>query len=147
MLVLTRLVPLFLIAWLLSFTLASLCHSLYVVNQLVNVGIEVSFDDSARLITDDWLGLLTTYGAIIAIAFALAFWCASYLNNKVKQPTQWVFALAGTGAMAIVLIAIESIMNINIIAGARGWGFYAQLLTGAAGGFVFATLKTKFASS
>jgi hypothetical protein len=43
-------------------------------------------------------------------------------------------------AFAIVLIAIESIMNIHIIAGARGWGFYAQLLAGAVGGFAFSQL-------
>jgi hypothetical protein len=43
-------------------------------------------------------------------------------------------------AFAIVLIAIESIMNIHIIAGARGWGFYAQLLAGAVGGFTFSQL-------
>ena len=42
--------------------------------------------------------------------------------------------------VAIVLIAIESIMNIHIIAGARGWGFYAQLLAGAVGGFAFSQL-------
>ena len=29
-------------------------------------------------------------------------------------------------------------MNITIIAGARGWGFYAQLCAGAVGGYVFA---------
>jgi hypothetical protein len=31
-------------------------------------------------------------------------------------------------------------MNITIIAGARGWGFYAQLCAGAVGGYVFAKL-------
>jgi hypothetical protein len=31
-------------------------------------------------------------------------------------------------------------MNINIIAGARGWGFYLQLLAGGIGGWVFAKL-------
>ncbi|MGY8877170.1 MAG: hypothetical protein ACKVJ5_12690, partial [Pseudoalteromonas sp.] len=51
-----------------------------------------------------------------------------------------LFVIAGIVAFAIVLIAIESIMNIHIIAGARGWGFYAQLLAGAVGGFTFSQL-------
>jgi len=140
---LTRLLPSFLIAWLLSFTLASLFHSQYVVNQLVNVGVAVSLDDRVRLILDDWQGLLLTYGVIIAVALTLAFLTANWLNGKVKQSNELIFTLAGIGAFAIVLIIIESMMNINIIAGARGSGFYAQLASGAAGGFIFAKITNR----
>ena len=40
---LTRILPSFLVSWLFTFTLASLFHSQYVVNQLVNVGVVVGF--------------------------------------------------------------------------------------------------------
>lgn len=70
---LTRLLPSFLASWLLTFTLASLFHSQYVVNQLVNVGVVVGFSDRVSLTLDDWLGLLPTYGAIIAVALLIAF--------------------------------------------------------------------------
>jgi hypothetical protein len=36
-------------------------------------------------------------------------------------------------------------MNIHIIAGARGWGFYLQLLAGALGGLLFALLTKALA--
>ena len=137
---LTRILPSFLVSWLLTFTLASLFHSQYVVNQLVNVGVVVGLSDRASLTLDDWLGLLPTYGAIIALALAIAFFVTAKLNKKVKKYSTQLFVIAGIVAFAIVLIAIESIMNIHIIAGARGWGFYAQLLAGAVGGFTFSQL-------
>ncbi|WP_278381877.1 hypothetical protein [Pseudoalteromonas distincta] len=137
---LTRILPSFLVSWLFTFTLASLFHSQYVVNQLVNVGVVVGLSDRASLTFDDWLGLLPTYGAIIALALAIAFFVTAKLNKKVKKYSTQLFVIAGIVAFAIVLIAIESIMNIHIIAGARGWGFYAQLLAGAVGGFTFSQL-------
>ena len=140
MLFLTRILPSFLVSWLLTFTLASLFHSQYVVNQLVNVGVVVLLSDRASLTLDDWLGLLPTYGAIIAVALAIAFFVTAKLNKKVQKYGTQLFIIAGIVAFAIVLIAIESIMNIHIIAGARGWGFYAQLLAGAVGGFAFSQL-------
>ncbi|XQF90332.1 hypothetical protein ACOBV8_00550 [Pseudoalteromonas espejiana] len=137
---LTRVLPIFLVSWLLTFTLASLFHSQYVVNQLVNVGVVVSLSDRINLTLDDWLGLLPTYGAIIAIALAIAFLVTAKLTKNIKQYSMALFIAAGITAFAVVLIAIESIMNIHIIAGARGWGFYMQLLAGATGGLLFAVL-------
>lgn len=140
---LTRILPAFLVAWLLTFTLASLFHSQYVVNQLVNVGVVVSVSDRVNLSLDDWLGLLPTYGAIIAVALAIAFLVTAKLNKQLKKYSVALFIMAGIAAFAVVLIAIESIMNIHIIAGARGWGFYMQLLAGASGGLLFSTLLNR----
>ncbi|MDP2633639.1 MAG: hypothetical protein ACPG5Z_12060 [Pseudoalteromonas sp.] len=140
---LTRLLPSFLASWLLTFTLASLFHSQYVVNQLVNVDVEIALSDRVSLTLSDWLGLLPTYGAIIAIALAIAFTVAQWLAKKHTNLRFPLFIVAGIVAFATVLIVIESIMNIHIIAGARGWGFYTQLLAGAVGGSVFSVLTQR----
>ena len=142
---LTRLLPIFLVSWLFTFTLASLFHSQYVVNQLVDVGVVVSLSDRINLTLDDWLGLLPTYGAIIAIALAIAFFAVVLLIKKFKKYSMALFVASGITAFAVVLVAIESIMNIHIIAGARGWGFYLQLLAGALGGLLFALLTKALA--
>ncbi|MDC9526496.1 hypothetical protein PSH54_13450 [Pseudoalteromonas sp. Angola-30] len=142
---LTRLLPIFLVSWLFTFTLASLFHSQYVVNQLVDVGVVVSLSDRINLTLDDWLGLLSTYGAIIAIALAIAFFAVVLLVKKFKKYSMALFVASGITAFAVVLVAIESIMNIHIIAGARGWGFYLQLLAGALGGLLFALLTKALA--
>ncbi|MFD2167177.1 hypothetical protein ACFSJY_13040 [Thalassotalea euphylliae] len=137
----TRFLPSFFVSWLLTFTLASLFHSQYVVNQLVNVGVVVKFNDRLNLTLDDWLGLLPTYGSIIAIAFLIAFPLAGLALKKLPTQRTALFALAGFFAFITVLTIIESIMNIHIIAGARGWGFYAQLFAGTIGGYVFAQMS------
>ena len=142
---LTRLLPIFLVSWLFTFTLASLFHSQYVVNQLVDVGVVVSLSNRINLTLDDWLGLLPTYGAIIAIALAIAFFAVVLLAKKFKKYSMVLFVASGITAFAVVLVAIESIMNIHIIAGARGWGFYLQLLAGALGGLLFALLTKALA--
>ena len=142
---LTRLLPIFLVSWLFTFTLASLFHSQYVVNQLVDVGVVVSLSDRINLTLDDWLGLLPTYGAIIAIALAIAFFAVVLLIKKFEKYSMVLFVASGITAFAVVLVAIESIMNIHIIAGARGWGFYLQLLAGALGGLLFALLTKALA--
>ena len=142
---LTRLLPIFLVSWLFTFTLASLFHSQYVVNQLVDVGVVVSLSNRINLTLDDWLGLLPTYGAIIAIALAIAFFAVVLLIKKFKKYSMALFVASGITAFAVVLVAIESIMNIHIIAGARGWGFYLQLLAGALGGLLFALLTKALA--
>ncbi|QDP00934.1 hypothetical protein [Thalassotalea sp. PS06] len=138
---LTRFLLPFLVSWLLTFSLASLFHSQYVVNQLVKVGVVVEFGDRLNLTFDDWLGLLPTYGTIIAVALLIAFGIAGWISKKLENYRLPLFILAGIAAFITVLLAIESIMNINIIAGARGWGFYAQLLAGAIGGYVFARMS------
>lgn len=142
---LTRLLPIFLVSWLFTFTLASLFHSQYVVNQLVDVGVVVSLSDRINLTLDDWLGLFPTYGAIIAIALAIAFFVVLLLAKKLEKYSMVLFVASGITAFAVVLLAIESIMNIHIIAGARGWGFYLQLLAGALGGLLFALLTKALA--
>ncbi|WP_372860066.1 hypothetical protein, partial [Pseudoalteromonas sp.] len=105
---LTRILPSFLVSWLLTFTLASLFHSQYVVNQLVNVGVVVGFNDRVNLTFEDWLGLLPTYGAIIAIALSIAFLVTWLIAKKLKNQGIQLFVIAGVVAFATALIAIES---------------------------------------
>ena len=109
------------------------------------MGVVVSLSDRINLTLDDWLGLLPTYGAIIAIALAIAFFVVLLLAKKFKKYSMVLFVASGITAFAVVLVAIESIMNIHIIAGARGWGFYLQLLAGALGGLLFALLTRALA--
>lgn len=140
---LARFLPPFFISWLFAFTLASLWHSQYVVNQLVEVGVVVAFSDRLSMTIDDWIGLLPTYGSIIAISFVLAFLVAGWISKKAVQQRTALFAIAGVVAFFTVLTAIESLMNIHVIAGARGWGLYAQLVSGGIGGLLFARLSNR----
>jgi len=139
---LTRYLPPFLLTWILTFTLASVLHSQFVVNELVKVGVKIRLLDRISLTIDDWIGLLPTYGIIIAVGLLIAFAIAGLLIKKLPTKRFALFLIAGAAAFATFLLAMQPIMNITIIAGAREAGFYAQILAGAVGGAVFARLTS-----
>ncbi|MFC3094575.1 hypothetical protein DRW07_13200 [Alteromonas sediminis] len=140
---LTRYLPPFLFTWILTFTLASVLHSQFVVNELVNVGVKIRLLDRLSLTIDDWVGLLPTYGVIIAIGLLLAFIVVGFIIKKAPEKRFILFLCAGAAAFAVLLSAMQPIMQITIIAGAREAGFYAQILAGAIGGALFAKLTAK----
>ena len=139
---LARYLPPYLLTWIATFSLASLLHSQFVVNELVNVGVKIGPLDRLSLTIDDWVGLLPTYGVIIAVALLIAFSIAGLILKKLPNRRFVLFLLAGATAFAVVLLAMQPIMNITIIAGAREAGFYAQVLAGAIGGALFARITS-----
>ena len=56
----------FIRAWFLTFTLASMAHTQFNLWQLGKVDIAVSLNQRIAMTGQDWLGLLPTYGVIIA---------------------------------------------------------------------------------
>ena len=134
------------VSWLLAsaagFVAASISHSISVLNRLQAIGIEITLDDRLRMMADDLLGLLPSYGVVIALALALAFFAASRL---VKQWPRWrvgLYALAGFCGLLCALLAMQPILDITLIAGARGSaGLITQCLCGALAGAVYATLR------
>ena len=143
---LTRYLPPFLLTWLVTFSLASLFHSQFNVNQLVDVGVKINVLDRVSLTIDDWVGLLPTYGIIIAIGLLLGFTIAGLLLKRLNGSRFTLFLIAGATTFVVMLLAMQPIMNITLIAGAREAGFYAQVLAGALGGALFARL-TKASST
>lgn len=92
---------------------------------------------------EDWLGLLPTYGAIIAVGLVIAFSVSNLIGNKLQSQRDYsgfIYAIAGTLCMACILLLMRPIMHITLIAGARGVGFYWQLLAGVLGGVAFSFL-------
>jgi hypothetical protein len=53
-----------------------------------------------------------------------------------------VYAAAGGLAIVCILLAMYPILNVTMIAGARGWsGLLSQSIAGAIGGIIFANMK------
>ena len=98
------------------------------------------------MVFDDWLGLLPTYGVIIGIGLLLAFIACNLLLRK-RQYSYGInvllYALAGAFSLCVMLVSMQPIMDITLIAGARGNGIYAQMLAGFFGGIMFASFDQK----
>lgn len=142
----------FFAAWLTTFTLASFFHSSMVLSELT--GLEVKIDIATRLsfVGHDWLGLVGTYGVIILLGLLLSLSFTLPIKKRIDswrtEPsstpfTQLKWYAFATGTMMFIVIqAMYPILEITVIAGARGFvGTVLQVLSGVMGGIIFASIK------
>ncbi|MFQ3196766.1 MAG: hypothetical protein ACJAUL_003498 [Paraglaciecola sp.] len=132
----------FLLAVLVSFILASLAHSQFVLFELAKVGVQIDMASRVSMTLDDLLGLRQSYGPAIALGLLLAFAVMGAIRKYRPHTTPWVYPLGGALAMLVMLLAMQPIMHITLIAGARTpFGILAQCAAGFAGGWVFMKLR------
>ena len=134
-----------LVSWLgascVGFVAASLCHSQQVQAQLINLGAHIDFSTRLAAMADDLVGLSPTYLPIIAVGFAIAFFIATFTRTKTSWPPALLFSLAGAAALGCILALMQPIMEITLMAGARGWlGLGLEIAAGALGGLTYAYL-------
>jgi hypothetical protein len=121
---------------------ATALSSAMVLAMLTEVGAPLGAGDMARMIIDDLAGFGPLYGALIAVALAIAFLAAAVVTRAVRPLRPVVFAVAGAAAMAVMLTLMEQVFfGVQLVAGARTPpGFLMQAGAGAAAGLVFAAL-------
>ncbi len=139
-----------LLPWLLAatagFVVASVSHSQAVLYRLTALGIEIPLAVRLQSTWNDLVGLSPAYWPIIGVGLAIALPCAGWLSGRWPSLRLGLFMLAGFTAMAAILLSMQPIMEITVVAGARGaLGMLAQCLSGAIAGAVFAlTAPPKF---
>lgn len=130
-----------------TFILASALQTQAVLSGLLNIGAEIPISLRIQTIFVDLIGLFPTYGLVILLGMLIAMAVASLLISKLPSTPQTartlVYATAGALAMLCILLAMYPILNVTMIAGARGWsGLLSQCIAGAIGGIIFANIKT-----
>lgn len=139
-----RLCSHFLIAAIFAFVLASLTHSQFVMAELTSVGVNISMADRLSMSLDDLIGLLPTYGVVIAISLLIAFCITALLVKRFSLPASLMYFVGGGLGITTALLAMHPILDITLIAGARStFGFICQSFAGAMGGWVFCHLRNK----
>ena len=135
-------------SWAVGFLLASLFHSIFVLMGLVQIGVELKVSDWLSMIGQDTLGLLPTYGTIIAVALLLAFLVTHFIVSRIsthgaKGATPFIlFTIAGGLSFLLMLIAMQPILDITLIAGARSaMGLAAQCVAGICAGAMYSYLS------
>ncbi|MFA3792989.1 hypothetical protein AB6T38_17920 [Aliiglaciecola sp. SL4] len=128
----------FIAATLSCFILASLLHTQFVLHELSKLDVAISWQTRLSATGSDIIGLLPTYGVIILVGLLLAFLSVFWLNKLFVKPRPWLYPLGGAVAMFAILSAMQPIMDITLIAGARTQlGILSQCLAGLFGGWVF----------
>lgn len=138
-----RIVPIWLIAALITTLGISIVHSLMIQQGLVDLGVIIPPSLRLETMGKDFLGLLPALGAVVALGFAIAFFIAGKLHRFAPPPVRALaYPLAGAVAIAAALALMKLQFSMTPIAGARTTeGFALMILTGAIGGFIFARLK------
>tara|TARA_B100001063_G_scaffold237635_1_gene258737 strand:- start:450 stop:920 length:471 start_codon:yes stop_codon:yes gene_type:complete len=138
----------FLPAWLATFLVACSLHTLQVLNALSDLGVAISPSEWLSTAWKDVVGLLPTYGIIIAVALLLAFGVVTIIRKYAikhgitKPRFITLTSLAGASSIAVALLAMQPILNVTLIAGARGYdGFLLQCFAGLLGGFIYGLLR------
>lgn len=134
----------FFIAVFCTFLLASLFHTQFVLHELVSLGIVIEFDTRISASIDDFVGLIPLYGSIVTIAMLFGLSATKLLHKLSDKASLWLYPIAGFVAMLTVLLAMQPIMDITFLAGARSvFGTICQGIAGMFGGFVFMQLRHK----
>lgn len=135
----------FLTATATTFLLASISHTLFVLNELVNLDISISSSVYTQTILDDLQGLLPGYGAVIALGFLIAFTALKLLSKELANqpnPAWFWWGIAGGLTLLSALLLMQPLLDITLIAGARsGSGFAVQCMAGVCGGIVYGILR------
>ena len=125
-----------------TFVIASVAHSQFVLLELVKINIDVPLSDWLSMTVSDIAGLSIGYGAVIAITLLLCFLILTLVNAKWIRLPVWAYIVGAALAIALMLLAMQPLLNVTLIAGARSTlGFLAQCCAGLLGGYCFARVR------
>ncbi len=139
------------IAFILAIVVATLAGTIAstqdVIARLAELGAPVTLLDRFVMTAHDFVGMGPAYGAVIALAFLIAFTVA-WLVIRVAPPLRLIgYVLAGAAAVAIALQAMIAVFGTVPIAGARDiYGFSAMVAGGALAGLAFALVSARRAA-
>ncbi|WP_100643833.1 hypothetical protein [Alteromonas facilis] len=139
-----RWIKAWLIASVVTYLLASIAHSQFVLLELLKIDIDVSASQWVSMTASDLAGLGLTYGPVIMLSLLIAFLSLTAVSKYILRTPNWVFVVGGALAIAIMLLAMQPILNVTLIAGARSTlGFLSQCCAGLVGGWTFARLSSR----
>ncbi|WP_371195701.1 hypothetical protein [Glaciecola sp. SC05] len=131
-----------LLASIVGFIFASMLHTQSVLAKLTEIDVIITVSERLNTTWHDLIGLAPTYGLIICITLLLSFSVAGLLNKKLKASKHIIYPLAGGAGFLLMLIAMQPILGVTIIAGARGTiGLLLQISAGVLAGICFAQFR------
>lgn len=138
----------FIVAVIVCFILASIAHSQFVLAGLTGIGVEIATSDRISMTVSDIGGLAIGYGSVVFIALGTGFLIINAVSRWVLPLPKLRYPLAGFLAIGGALLAMQPLLNVTLIAGAREpLGFFLQCVAGLVGGYVFMTLMQKNSSN
>ncbi|MFK7859539.1 MAG: hypothetical protein AB8B64_11985 [Granulosicoccus sp.] len=131
------------IASCITYGLASIAHSHYVLVHLERMGVSVALSDRLRMTLGDLAGLYA-YAMVITIGLIIG-WAIMAGIRRLFSVSRWlVYPLGGLLSMAFIMAAMSMAFPMTPLAPARdAAGILGQCIAGLLGGVVFAWLQTR----
>ena len=123
---------------------SSFLSSHFVLRGLESLGVDVEFADRFAMYAHDVAGMSLMAGAVAGTGLLIALSVAALIVRFLPSLRTLGYVLAGTAAMVGALLAMQSVLGMMPMAGARTWGgLAAQGVAGALGGYVFARITLR----
>jgi hypothetical protein len=139
----------YLAAVVVAYVAASIFQSLSVLVALERAGAVIATGQWLHTIWHDLYGFTfsgyASYGLSVMIGFIIAMPTAALIHKFLSLPRWFLYPLAGATAMATILEIVKlNFYGVTIFPGTRGLsGLGLQLIAGAFGGAVFASLSKR----
>lgn len=128
-------------AVLVTYLLASISATQFVLREVAALGPEITLAVRVRTTLQDLAGLAGSYGPLLLLALALAFPVAAGLGRVLPAARLYWYLLAGFVAVVFLHLIMEAVLGVTGIAAVRTLpGLLSQGFAGAAGGAVFHVL-------
>lgn len=132
----------FILASLVTMISACVFQTQMVLWGLSELNIDINWSKRVYMTWQDLLGLLPTYGVIVTIGLAIGFAIAKALKTYTSIKTPLLYTIAGGLTMATILAAMQPVLGVTLLAGARSaTGITLQIIAGVLGGFCFSRLR------
>lgn len=139
---LVGLVVAFLVAVGVAESLGASASTYSVFERLEAMGVSTSWGERLMWMGHDILGMLPSYGPIIAVGLLVAFAVAWFIAKAISTLAWLVFMLAGAAALIVSNETAEAVLGLTPIAGARDLvGLLTQGGAGAIAGLIFSWLR------
>ena len=131
-----------LVSWLLTYTIASVSQSQFVLANLESLGVNITGNQWLEHTVLDWWGLLPKYGSAVFAALCIALYVSGRAGRILKLRSNWLHPLAGGLAMALMLTLMQPLLDVTLIAGTRSFeGQLWQVIAGVTGGLTYKLLR------
>ena len=123
---------------------SSFFSSHFVLRGLESLGVDVELADRFAMYAHDVVGMSLMAGAVAGTGLLIALSVAALIVRFLPRLRTLGYVLAGVAAMVVALMAMQSVLGMMPMAGARTWGgLAAQGVAGALGGYVFARITLR----
>jgi hypothetical protein len=128
----------YLVGVLITYLVGTILVSQFNLARIVELGYAVGLVERLQTTLHDWLGMLSSYLPLIAIAMLIAWLFTGLLLTRFVSRSAWLYALAGLVGVVALHQIMAMVFGITGIAATRSsFGLLAQGLAGALGGWVF----------